>query len=827
MIKNYLTIAWRNLLRHKAFSIINILGLAIGMAACFLVMQYVRFELSYDRFHENNQRIYRVLIDYDLPSESVLTAANHPGTGPAMKSDFPEVEDYARIVHQSVFLGKRATLSYVDSLGDEKTFNEEDVYSADPQFMQMFSFPFIYGDPQTALDEASAVVISESVSQKTFGSENPLGKTLVLDGHRNLKVTGVFKDVPENSHIKFDILVSYFLSQGWEGQWNHNWDWTWPEFYTYVRLAPQTNVTNFEAKLQGFVTRYLGDIMARQNNRQAFVLQPLTDIHLKSPKMTKEREVHGNERTVYFLTIIAVLILIIAWINYINLSTAKSIERAQEVGLRKVSGASKLQLIAQFLFESAMINVFAIVLSFVLVVVALPYFSQIAGKNIGRNLFELLLLNEPWFWLSLIAIFILGSIMAGLYPAFALSSFRTMKALRGKFFGSKSGMAVRKVLVGSQFAISVALIAGTIIVFRQVSFMRTQDLGYVKDRLLIVNSPRLGDSTFNARIQTFKNELNRNSDISNVASTSEIPGALGTQVNYMRRSGKGTEGNTNVFHYHVDRDFFTTYGINIVSGRNFQEGEALRGREADVNPVVLNEAAIASLGFKSADEAVDQRIQFALGSDGWVGEIVGVAENHHQQSLRESYDPIIFFPNPGLWGEYFTINLIMRNPGETISFVEKQFKEAFPGNPFEYFFLDDHFNHQYAADRQFGKVFGLFSGLALIVASLGLFGLSTFMIGQRTKEIAVRKVLGATVSGMVALFSKDFVRLVIIANLVALPAVYFMVDRWLEGFAFRINIGWMIFVVPVLVLLTISLLTVSVQTIRTSLTNPVKSLRSE
>jgi putative ABC transport system permease protein len=827
MYKSYFKVGWRNLLRNKGYSTINITGLAIGMAACFLIIQYVHFELSYDQFHQNSDRIYRVLIDFDNPGESVLSAANHPGTGPAMKAELPEVEQYARIVHQSIFREKVTTWSYVDGSGNEKTFNEERVYNADASFLKMFSFPFILGDPKTALDDASAVVISESVSKKFFGRENSLGKTLTVDGQRNLTVTGVFADVPENSHIKFDILVTYFLREGWSGEWNHNWDWSWPEYYTYIRLAPQTDFLRFEVKLEDFVDRHLGDITRRANQKQTFLLQPVTDIHLRSPEMTKEREVHGSERTVYFLTIIAALILIIAWINYINLSTSKSLERAKEVGLRKVAGAAKHQLISQFLFESAMVNFFATVLSFAIIIGALPHFNQLAGKNIGSTFTELPLLNEYWFWLTLIIIFIFGSVIAGLYPAFVLSSFRIVMVLKGKFFGSKSGIVLRRALVGSQFVISVALIAGTIMVFRQVTFMRSQDLGYIKDRLFVVNSPRVIDSTFQIRLETFKNELIRNSDINSVAPSSEIPGRLVAQVNIIRKFDEGPEGNTLAYHYQIDSDFFRTYGIDLIAGRNFRRDDSLRGPQADVNPVIVNEQALEALGYKVAEEAVTQRIRFGLGPNLWVGEIIGVAENHNQQSLRGGYDPIIFFPNPGLSGQYFTINLNMRDPGKIISFIQDEYKKAFQGNPFEYFFLDDYFNRQYAADQQFGKIFALFSGLALIVAGLGLFGLATFMISQRTKEIAVRKVLGATTSSMVALFSKDFVRLIIVANIVVLPVVYFIVDQWLESFSFRVNIGWIVFVVPSIVLLVISLTTVSVQTIRTSSANPVKSLRSE
>jgi putative ABC transport system permease protein len=724
MIKNYLTIAWRNLLRNKIFSIINILGLAIGFSVCFLILQYVFFEYSYDRFHTNADRIYRVTVDFSWAAGPALLAANHPGVGPAMKADYPEVEEYARIVHQSIFIGKVATWSHADDSGIEKIFNEDRVYCADPSFLKMFDFPFLYGDPESALDDASAVVISESVSKKFFGAVNPIGETMTLNGWRDFTVTGVFKDVVENSHIKFDILLTYFLPGGWNGNMNLNSNWSWPEYFTYVRLVPDADPKDLEAKLDDFIHKYESDRLRSLGAEEHFYLQPLTDIHLRSPKMTKEQEIHGSEQSVLFLLLIAALILVIAWFNYIILSTSASIRRAQEVGLRKVAGASKSQLVTQFLCESAMINLLAMVISLILISLAFPFFIELAGKNIGHNLISSGLLNDQRFWLTLLGVFLIGSFLAGLYPAFALSSFRAVGILKGRFFGSKSGIALRKTLVGSQFAISVALIAGTIVVSRQVSFMRGQELGYIKDRLLVVKSPNVGDSTFNARFEVFKTGIKRNPDINSMAPSTEIPGKPVTQVNSIRRADVGVENTTRGFHYYTDHEFFDTYGIRILAGRNFRENESVVPSDGGTSPIIINEKLAEALGYENASEAANQLVICWFGTEQRPVEIIGVAENHHQQSLRGSYDPIIFFPQPGISGTYYTINLSMRNPSETISFIKDQYEKAFPGNQFEYFFLDDFFDRQYAGDQRFGKVFGLFSGLALFVAGLGLFGLS-------------------------------------------------------------------------------------------------------
>ncbi len=828
IFQNYFKAGSRNLIRNKSFSTINIFGLAIGMAAFFLIIQYVDFELNYDKFHQNSDRIYRVIIDSERSSSSSLIASNHPGTGPSMKTDFPEVEEYARIIHQSIFMGEVTTWSYIDEPGREKIFNEARVFSADPSFLTMFSFPFVFGDPGNALTDINSVVISQSVSEKFFGPENPLGKTLTLNGRQTYNVTGVFKDIPGNSHIKFDLLISSFLKQWSDGEWLKEKSWVWPEFYTYVRLTPQADPKHLETKLEDFVVKYTGDLMKEWNFKQRFLLQPLTDIHLGSSNIRKEIEVRGSERTVYFLLGIATLILVIAWINYINLSTSTSIKRAREVGLRKVVGASKPQLITQFLLESAMVNLLAILCSFILIFFTYPFFGQLAGKNMGDSLLESSLISGGRFWLILSGVFILGSFLAGLYPAFVLSSFRIVTVLKGKFFGSKSGIILRKTLVGSQFVISVALIAGTIMVYKQVSFMRNQELGYSAEQLLVIKSPSVGDSTIRSRMTTFKTELMRNPEINGLAPSSQIPGKLIPMANSIRNFGEGTGGNVRTYHYMIDRDFFDTFGLDIVAGRNFRVNESRDLQDTGtIFAIMVNEQVTESLGYSGAQEAIDQLVYFAVGTKDWVGKIVGVVENFNQQSLREGYDPILFFPFPGFSGQYITINLNMIHPDETISFIEDQYRQAFPGNQFDYFFLDDFFDRQYAADQQFGKLFGLFSGLALAIACLGLLGLSTFMISQRTKEIAVRKVLGSTIPGMIHLFSKDFIRLIVAANLIALPVVYFFIRNWLSDFAFRTNIGWSMFIVPAIVLLVISLTTVSIQTIRTGSMNATRFLRSE
>ncbi|MEP6737960.1 MAG: FtsX-like permease family protein, partial [Chryseolinea sp.] len=568
-----------------------------------------------------------------------------------------------------------------------------------------------------------------------------------------------------------------------------------------------------------------GELLKKMNNREWVVLQPLTDIHLRSPGMSNEREVHGSERTVYFLMIIAVLIIVIAWSNYINLSTSQSLKRAKEIGLRKVVGAVKRQLITQFLFESATVNLLALIFSFLLTAVSYPYFSQMTGKDMGTSFFEAGLINESAFWWSVAAVFFVGSFIAGSYPAFVLSSFRIVNALKGSLFGSQSGVPLRKVLVTFQFVISVALIAATILSFRQVEFMRSHELGFAKDQLMVIKPPRVIDSTFWTRQRTFKQEIKEDPHVRNITSTSEIPGALVANRNSIRKYSQGTEANKTVYMYFVDKDFIPTFGMTILAGRNFSEKERLISPTTNANPILLNRKIIEALGYKNPEEAISQRVYFGLGADDWIGEIVGVVENFSQMSLKADYEQMIFFPAG--FPAYFTVNLEMNNLQETISSIRQKYEVIFPGNPFDYFFLNDYFNRQYVADQQFGNILGLFTCLALIIAALGLYGLTIFIVSQRTKELALRMILGATMSSIIRLFSKDFVRLIIISNVIVLPAVYFLADRWLANFAFRINIGWTIFFIPLLVLMTISITTISIQTIKTGLGNPIKSLRSE
>jgi len=821
MLKNYLKIAFRNLWKNKSYSLINIMGLAIGMAACFFIFQYVRFELSYDRWHKHADRLYRVPISRARTfTEADASAHSYPAVGPAMKKDFQEVEEFARVAPVSAFT-KTVLMSYTDEKGHTKRFNENDFYLADASFLTMFSFPFIEGDPATALAKPNSIVITETTARKYFGNGSPMGKVINLN-NAPLKVTGMCKDVPENSHIKFDMLVS-LCSIGPNPGYT---DWGAPAWYNYILLKPGTDPRKIKEKLPVFTEKYLGAKMKEMNIHAQLGLQAVTDIHLKSA-YNGEPEANGSEKTLYFLSVLGLFILVIAWINYINLSTAKSMERAREVGVRKVAGATRIQLSGQFILESLIINSIALTLSVVIVITGAPYFDHLIGKNINSAFLSSGLLREWKFWLIAFAVFVAGALQVGAYPAFILSGFKPALVLKGRFHRSGKGILFRKALVTFQFTLSILLIAGTLIVYRQLIYMRHEALGYNKDQMLVVKAPAISDSTFNVRTDYFKAELLKNPAITHVAPTTEIPGQPILASNVVRRAGQDKTHNRDTDLLEIDKDFIATYQIGLAAGANLTDQEAGNIFETKSGKALINEALVETLGFKNNEEALHQYISFRF----WFGdiqcEIVGVVKNYHQRSLRESYEPILYYHNNrSHWG-YFSINVGAKDLRQNLAYIENLFDKIFPGNAFESFFLDEYFDRQYKADERLGNIFALFTMLAIFIACLGLVGLSAYAIRLRTKEVGIRKVLGASPQGIVYLFFEDFIKLVCLAAFVAIPIVYFIAGKWLDNFAFHIRLSWFIFAVSPLLLMVISFITISLQSLKAALANPVQSLRTE
>lgn len=810
MLRNYFKIAFRNLLRHKSFSFINILGLSVGIAACLLILQYVRYEVSFDKFHTKGDRIYRVRQDrYNDGVLSTQWAGGAFAAGNSFKDAFAEIEDYVKLV--------KARSALIVTNGNER-LKIDKAYWASASFFNVFSYPLVQGNPASALAEPNTVVITEKVARRLFGNQNPVGKNIQLNEEQVYRVTGVMKDLPANTHLKIDMLRSYvtFVNQIKKGNKDGSGPetaWMWDGCLTYLLLRPGTDPKALEAKFPGLVNKLVGEEHKKFRSAAVYLLQPLKDIHLYSHYM-EEAEPNGDGTTVYLLLGVAFFIVIIAWVNYINLATARAINRAKEVGVRKAVGSQRYQLIRQFMMESALLNGLAVALALLMVLIAIPVFNDLSGQELTLSL-----LGKNSFWLALVSLYIIGVFFSGLYPALVLSRFNPVSVLKGKVSASRQGIALRKSLVVLQFAASLFLLVGTFVVFRQIQFMRDQSLGINIDQTLIINPPIIkNDSTFLRQMVAFKEELLRQPTIRHIAASTVVPG----QASDWNAGGirlKGTaEGEGKQYRIiGVDYDFLKTYDLKLLAGRDFSKEFG-----TDPKAVIFTKMAAQQLGFAQPDQAVGKEINFW----GEIYTIAGVTDNFHQQSLRDAYEPLILRLIPDVRG-YFSVKMAVGDIRSTVERVQTEWNRFFPGNPFEYSFLDDRFNEQYRADQRFGQVFGLFTGLAILVACLGLFGLASFTTVQRTKEIGIRKVLGASVSEILQLLYREFALLVLISFLVATPIAWYAVGQWLQSYAFRITPDWKVFVLPFVVVLLIALLTVSFQTLRAALMNPVKSLRTE
>ena len=801
MLRNYLLIAWRNIRKNKVFSLINILGLSIGIASSLLIAQYVMHELSYDNYHSKKDRLFRMQQDrYDKGVLSTQWAYGCSAIGQALKENFPEVQEYVRM------RGGSEVLSYGDVF-----FKEEKAYFASEAFFKVFSIPLLKGDVETVLDRPQTVALSRSTARKYFGDEEPIGKTLKMNGQAEFEVTGVFEDVPENSHMKPEVLYSFETVVKWQGE-EVRTAWQWDGFWNYILLDEGVDPDVFEAKIPALVDKLAGEGLKRFDAGMEFHLQRIDDIHLDSHYMG-EFEVNGSRSSTYFLSIIAVFVLLIAWINYINLSTARSMERAKEVGLRKVMGSFRTQLVRQFLMESSLLNVFAFVIALLIMVIALPYFNELAGRQIGFTL-----LQSAQFWLALGGILILGILLSGLYPAFVLSGYMPVEVLKGKFRTSWRGLYLRKGLVIFQFVATVVLLVGTFTVYRQITFMRQQDLGVNIDQTLILRGPASTDSTYTAKYEVFRNALSQYPEITAVTASTSIPGEQpGWNAGGIRLISEGEESSKQYRVLATDYDFVDAYGLKLAAGRAFS-----REYPNETASVLMNESATKLMGFMNVEDALQKEIFFW----GDTFRIVGVLKDYHQESLKKAHDQLIFRFNPEVRG-YYSLKVASANMQQTVDRVKETWSSVFMGNPFDYFFLDEHYNNQYKADQQFGKITALFSVLAIFIACLGLFGLSSLTAVQRTKEIGVRKVMGASVPGILLLVGRNFVVLVAVAFLIATPIAWIVMNNWLESFANRIPMSWWIFVLPGAVVVLIAMFTISFHTIQAARANPAHSLRYE
>ena len=817
---------YRNLLKNKVFTLINISGLAIGITACFFIFQYAHFEQSYESYNVNADNIYRVPLHYHTISGNDYTeATNYPSVGPALKANFPEVVSFARLIPANNTLGTIA-ISRMAGRVTKFSNNEKRVFFADAPILRMFSVPLIYGNDTTALTQISTIVISESEAKKYFGVENPMNKTLYLNSGLPFTVTGVFKDIPENSHLKFDMLMS-FPDDTFQAD-----NWSWPEFYTYVMLSPGTNPGLLENKFPSFINRYLGSKTEQLNFKNSISLQPIKDIHLNS-HYRKELEPNGNASDIWFLSILSFFVLLIAYINYINLSTAKVMERAAEVGLRKVIGASKFQLIWQFLVESLIVNCLALILAALLVWCLTPLYENLIGKTLTNWFWTSGILSEPTFWMALLLILIGGSFLVGIYPAVLLSRYNPVDVLKGKFYGSQNGIMIRKILGTFQFLIALILIAGSLIVFYQLTYMNNQYLGYNSAQILVVKTPGIYDRKEVPNIFTLQKELLQNTSINEVGLSTEIPGESINRIADVGMFGDPSKPKAEVSIVQIDNHFLDAYHVPLSAGRNFELRDSVDVfpidgvTYADKVSVIANESLIKNLGFKTNEDAVNKLITFSIDEHELKGEIIGIIKNYHQTSLKDPFQPALYlYPSRAEW-RYYSISLRTNNLEKTISSIQHTYKGLFPANPFAYFFQDDYFNEQYKSDQRFAKIFNVFTALSIFVSCIGLLGLLSFIIKIRGKEIGIRRVLGASVGNILVLFFKDFFKLIVLATVLALPVIYYAGSKWLNNFAFHVPLNLLVFILPPLILIIITFTAVTIQSLKNAFTNPLSSLRDE
>lgn len=812
MFKNYLLTAFREIFKNKVFSAIHIFGLALGIAAFVHILQYSLYELSYDKFYDNNEQIYRVRQDrYDKGKLSTTWGAGCAAIGPALKNKFPEVEAYARLSN----VGGIISIKRKDSREDN--FREEKMYAVNTAFITMLPVKLIAGVDSTVLNEPFTAAISESIAKKYYGDEDAMGQTFYLNKDHLFTITGVFKDIPQNTHLKFDMLISWPTYVKWAGP-DIETAWFWDGYFTYIRLQKGTDAAAFEKKMNEFTDKQIEELARQYNQSQKFILQPLSSIHLNSNLMW-EAEVNGDARTVYFLMVIAFIILIIAWVNYINLSTVKAIFRSREVAMRKISGASRMHLIRQFLVESFVINLIATLLAFILVLLSTPYIRSVTGREIT--------INTPQTWIIFTVMIFLGPIVSGIYPALVISSFKPISIFRGKFTGASGGAFIRKALVVFQFAASITLIAGTFTVYSQLLYMRSQELGVNIDQTLVIKGPGVADSTYEDKLTAFKEELLKYPVIKAVTASTSIPGSrVLWNAGGIRRVSEDDSKSNQYRVIGIDYDFVDAYKLKVLTGRSFSKEYG-----TDAQSVLFNEEALKLMNFESPDSALGVDIFFW--GDNY--KIVGVLKNFHQESLKEKYDAVIFRFTPGT-RDYFSVKLnyegkdnkdtykLMQN---TIETIKSHWEEFFPGNPFDYFFLSDHYDKQYRAEKQFRTIFGLFAVLAIVIACLGLFGLSWFIIVQRTKEIGIRKVNGASVTDILLIVSKDFFRLVLYGIIIAAPVTYYLSMRWMEKYPFKVGFSWWLFGLSGILILFISAITISYNTMSIARTNPAESINYE
>ncbi len=806
MFTNYLLSAIRNFRKNKFYSLINILGLSLGITASAFILLYITEELGYDKHFKDHKTIYRLESDFSINNKHDRFAVTSIPLGPAFKIEMPEVQSYARFLPN-----ENMVLKYED-----KEFYEKRVYFADSTAPVMFSLNFIEGDPATSLVHSFTAIISKSIAKKYFGDEEAYGKTMLSGSGRGYKVTGVFEDLPQNTHMPFDALISMESLATISGQerfrsldppafWNVN-------NFTFVKVDKPEDIQAIQEKSKALYDKYMKPVGDQINGSWSLVTRRLDQIHHTSD-MTADLPV-GNKSYLYLMGMVGVMILILAAINYMNLATARATNRAREIGLRKVSGADRLMLAWQFITESLLFSVIALVISIALIQMFLPLFNEMADKNLSFNFFK-----HPQVYIMIAGIALFTGLLSGIYPAFYLSSFQPSNVLKGKInIGRQSGW-LRKGLVTFQLIISVIMITGTIIIYNQLNFMRNADLGFDKENVMVIE---VQDTTFLKRIDSFREELKENPNILATAMSRSVPGnGHGIQVMKVEKENRMEEFVLN--NIPCDYEFADLLGLEFVKGRNFNR----ELKTDDTTAVIINEATARALEW--GDDALGKKINIDFDIDGTGGHdlrVIGVVKDFHFTSLHNKVEPMILYI-PRFPLNVLSIRLKEGSGENSTNFIKSKWESFNNNRPFDYIFLDENFDNKYAAESKLGKVFATFALLSIVIALMGLLGLSSFVTAQRTKEIGVRKVLGASVEGIIGLLYKESIILVLIACVIALPVSYYLISNWLDNYAYHIPLTWLTFFLSALTAVIVCIASVSYHTLTAANSDPVKSIKYE
>lgn len=794
MIKNYLLIAIKNFRKQKLFSLINVLGLTIGITCCLMLFLFIMNEFSYDKFHSNGKNIYRIMRVGEMNGERREIPYVSPAYAPALVNDFPGmIKQVVRVDHDNDLI------SY-----NNISFNEKDIYLTDDNFFTFFSFPLVKGDPVTALKDPNSIVLTQSSAKKYFGNDDPLGKVLQFNNNQQLKVTGIAKDVPVNSHLQFDMVIPLEILRPMQPEWFTNFPNN--SLFTYIELEPGASHAELEKRFPSFMDKYMGKYYAESGHKMELIAKPLNNVYFAPDAFDNVK--HGNKKMVYIFMSIAILILVIACINFVNLATARATDRLKEVGLRKVLGAVKKQLLGQFILESVLFAIIACLLSIGLLELLMPAYTGILGYKLPS------FWSNPWFYVFIIGVILVVGLLAGSYPALLLSSFSPIESLRGKLKAGKGGASFRKALVVFQFAISVLLVIGVVVMTGQISYIKNTDLGFSKEQSMIV---RFDNLDIARKKRQFKNALLAIPSVQSVSLMSGEPGGFHDSHSFEAEANPAEKYLFNT--EFTDFDFVKTLGLKIIAGRDFSESFGTDSAQA----VLINRTAASKLGY-TPEQAIGKWIK-NVSRDSLRRTITGVVEDYHYVSLKTPIGPLVI--SPGRDNRLALIKMNTANLKSTIKDIQKAYAAEASSYPFEYAFLDDRFDNLYRAESRQESVINIFSVIAIFIACLGLFGLASYTAIKRTKEVGVRKVLGSSVQNIVLLLSKDLLKPVLIGAVIAIPVGYYAMSKWLEGFAYRIHFHWWMFGIAITIAVAIALLTVSFQAIKAAIANPVKSLRTE